>query len=60
MAKHRIRIMDVRKEDGKSGFCVSLAPLPEVVQGPSVLKCQLFLRLFAEAQLPCGLGPSSV
>lgn len=36
VAKHRIGIMEVRKEDGKPGFCVRLAPLPEVVQGPSV------------------------
>lgn len=36
VAKHRIGIMEVRKENGKSGFCVRLVPLPEVAQSPNV------------------------
>lgn len=59
VAKHRIGIMEVREKNGKSGFCVCLAPLPEVAQGPSV-KMSALSQTLAAAQLPCGLGPSSV
>lgn len=58
--KYRTRIMEAREEDRDFRLLCVPGHLCLRWHRVPVSKCQLFLRLFPPAQLPCGLGPSIV